>query len=266
MQDFFNEEFSQKALKWVQDKKNPLILIFLPATLILISLVSWRGFDTITSQNRLKQLILINDQKTIADQNYASSLQFLEEQLNQLNAQDPSTTTEKNKLEEEIAQSQPKYEQVLKDYEAFFFNYPNTREGRMAGLQAARIYLSDQKYQKAVEIFDSMFKTDSQDLFYDTLVRPVYAGILEQTQQYQQSLNQIDLMIDKLDKTRDFSAISQNKKPQLLYAKARVAAQLGDIKTVRETTDRLVQQYPSSEETRLALAIQILHSSKPTTP
>ena len=264
MQDLLNEQLPEKILKFCREKKSLLLLIFLPIITVIIGLVSWRSFDYFTSKQRMAQLAVIDDRKALVDKNHTQTVKFLNNELAQLNAQDPTTTTKKNELEQKIADNQPDYTAVLRDYEAFFEQHSASREGKMAGLMAAQLHLDADNHPKALAIFKIIFNQDTNlDLFYEIFFRPLYAALLEEDQQYQPALTQVTTLSAKLTSVPNFDQMIQKMEPDLLYSQARLAAQLNDNQTIQQATERLMRLYPTAEQTRLALTVQIVQSSQP---
>lgn len=253
--------FLDAIIQFSRDNKALLMLLSLPVLLALLALASWRGFDYFTTKQRMSTLSLIDDHKARADKNHTKTLEFLKAELAKLNAQDPTITPAKNELQAQIDAAEPDYQQALQAYEAFFGEHPSSDEGQLAGIQAAMLHLAADHQAEALKLFTAIFDNDdTKHLVYEVFLRPQYAALLEEAGQVDQALAQINILLAKFNTTTELTPVIQKMEPDLLYAQVRLATQLGEAATAAQATDRLVQRYPTAEQTRLALTVRI-HST-----
>lgn len=258
------EELGESILAFIREQKALILFITIPILTVVIGLLSWHVTHHFGSTKRQDALAVIDDKRSLALKNHQKAMEFLQSELQKLEATfDTATTAKKASLQEKINTTQPDFTEVGKQYEEFFQAHSQTQEGRVAGVQAAQIFMQQESYPKALEIFSQIFTGDhTLGLFYDIYIRPVYAGLLEEMEMHEQALSETEKILAVIHDLKGMNSIASSIEPDLLFSKARLGAALKDSAAVSGAVDQLVGKYPSHEETRLALTIQMVSASK----
>ena len=258
------EELGESILAFIREQKVLLLLITIPILTVMIGLLSWHITHHFGSTKRQDELAVIDDKRNLVLENHQKAMEFLKSELQKLEGTfDTATTAKKASLKEKIDTTEPDLTEVGKQYEEFFQAHRQTQEGRVAGVQAAQIYIKQESHQKALAIFAQIFTGDhTLGLFYDIYIRPVYAGLLEEMKMHEQALNETENILNVIRDLKGMNSIAGSIEPDLLFAKARLGAALNNPTAVSGAVDQLVGKYPSHEETRLALTIQLVSVPK----
>lgn len=169
------------------------------------------------------------------------------------NKKNTKTIEETNKKIEELTAKReavlPDHSESAKLYREFFEKYNNSAAGWMAGIQAANIYLENNKLQEAHDLIQKVLTSSKKDNFYQTYPRFTLVSILEDLGKFDDALSQLDIIV---------SLGNEKLLPRVLLAKSRIQYLKNDFAKAKETVAIIIQNHGQSPEAQKAKSLKLL--------
>lgn len=162
---------------------------------------------------------------------------------------DPKIQAEKTALEAQAKAIKPDHTASSEKYLEYFKQHENDAEGWLAGMNAARIYLEQEKLPEAQKVFEEIALKAKDNKFYQTQSRLALIGVYEDQADYDKALSQVDT----LEKSND-----ADLKPRLLLAKGRLQLLKNAKAEAKTTLSGLVEAHGSSPEAQKARSLLAL--------
>ncbi len=135
-------------------------------------------------------------------------------------------------------------------FQEFFAKYENDPEGWMAGLQASRLFVDQQKVAEASALLDKVLEKSKNANFYQVQARFALISVLEDQGNLDRALTEVD-QLDKLVENKEM-------KPRVLLAKGRLQLQKNQKDEAKATFNNLIENHGTSPEAQKARSIQSL--------
>lgn len=269
-----------QAMDWLMKNLRLILLALAPVVVVLIAALAWQYYNKVRKNSRLEELgavqvVFDEELKKASDAQMALSKQIDEIDKKIAAATPPPAATEatpdgapaapktetpvdpklkadKDALEKKLTAIKPDHSGSVDKFKAFFDKYPQTPEGWMAAMTAARIFADQGKIAEARPVLETVLANSRGNGFYQAQARLSLIGMLEESADYDKALAEIE----QLDKVVD-----QEMKPRVLLAKGRLQWLKNDKDAANATFKALIEAHAASPEAQKARAIQALLSN-----
>ena len=134
-----------------------------------------------------------------------------------------------------------------KRYEELFLSKPSTQEGKLVGLKAAKLYLDDKAYDKAMATVEQVIDKSKKSVFHQVEGYFLMLSILEAKKDYDLAINKIESFLAKAP---------ESLQATMMYNQARFYIKKQDNEKANSILASIVTKYPNSKDSARAIALQ----------
>lgn len=261
------DQFQVKAMAFMDFLlKNTKVLggVVAIVAVVMGGVYAVRGFKNKARDSRLVelgkvQLVYEGEQKKVQTEREAIQKQIEAAEAGQKKivtpadlgdpVKDPKVTATVEALTKKAEAIKGDHTESSRQFQEFYKKYDSTPEGWMAGMQAARLIIDQEKPAEAASLLESVLEKSKDNQFYQVQARLALISVLEDQGNYDKALSEVDALDKVVDK---------EMKPRVLLAKGRIQLLKNQKPEAKATFNSLIEQHGASPEAQKARSIESL--------